>query len=374
MRFTKPSRLVIIPAAIALGFSLFAASMTWGPAPAAAGSGPLDAQSTEMVRLINGARAAQGKAPLQIDTFLAAKARDGSIPCPDDATKTIAGRTQDFATFGNMSHSLRLCNADSYTLSATSYVSVLQGWGYGSVGEINLVNGGYGSGAYLYSSGGWQTWTYATTGHAMIGWASSSSHWNIIMGGYDRVGCGGWASGSTFYYECSFSSGGPNGVVSPPTQSPFDNPLPTPTPTPTPPPAPTVAPTQRIVLTAPPVSGGGGSSSGGSTSKSTPAGTTTGTPAATSSVTLPAPVFSATSAVQGATAQGAQTAAATSGPVEAMAGVVGDGHGTGSGDGFSSLPAIVVEVIALVAGSSSAVLAAFFILMSFRRRRRAALR
>lgn len=166
---------------------------------------------------------------LGIDPFLASEARDGAIPCPDDQTKTIAGRAQDYAAYGNMSHDLRLCDAASYTLSGTSFVSVLQtAWGYGSVGEINLVNGGYGSGEFLYSYGGWQTWTYSTTGHAMLGWATSSSHWNIIMGGYDRVGCGGWASGSTLYYECAFASGGPNGVNSPPTESPFGDPLPTP--------------------------------------------------------------------------------------------------------------------------------------------------
>jgi uncharacterized protein YkwD len=358
---------VIVPAVIALGFCLLGASMIWGAAPAAAGSGPLDAQSSEIVRLINGARAAKGKAPLNVDPYLASKARDGSIPCPDDATKTIAGRAQDYAAFSNMSHDLRLCDAPAYALSATTFVSVLQKWGYGSVGEINLVNGGYGSGAFLYSTGGWQTWTYSTTGHAMMGWASSSSHWNIIMGGYDRVGCGGWANGSTFYYECAFSSGGPNGVKSPPTQSPFNNPLPTPTPTPTPPPTP--APTQNAVRVAPPVSGGGGRSSGGSAAKPTLAAS----PTAINSVALPTSGVSPTTLVLGAQSQqGAQTAGATAGPQNAVGGIVGDGSGTGSGDGGIGLPATLAEVVALVAGSSSGVLGASLILMSFRRRRRRA--
>jgi hypothetical protein len=337
--------------------------MAWAATPVAAGSGPLDAQSSEIVRLINGARAAQGRAALNIDPFLAAKARDGSIPCPDDATKTIAGRTQDFAAFSNMSHSLRLCDAASYTLSSTTYVSQLQAWGYGNVGEINLVNGGYGSGAFLYSTGSWQTWTYSTTGHAMLGWASSSPHWSIIMGGYDRVGCGGWANGSTFYYECAFSSGGPNGAVSPPTESPFNDPLPTPPP----PPPPTPAPTHYSAPVNPPVSGGAGSTGAGSGSRPT----SVTSPSALSSVALPVPVASATSVVLGVTSQGAQTTAATAGPQNALAGVMDSSSGAAPGGG-SGLPSMVAGAIALVSGSGSAVLGAFFILMSFRRRREAA--
>ena len=381
MRFTQPSRLVITPAVIVLGFSLFAASMTWGATPVAAGSGPLDAQSTEIVRLINGARAAQGKAPLSVDPFLASKARDGAIPCPDDSTKSIAGRTQDFAAYDTMSHSLRQCNAASYTLSNTSFVSVLQtAWGYGSVGEINVVNGGYGSGQFLYSTGGWQTWTYSTTGHAMMGWATSSPHWSIIMGGYDRVGCGGWANGSSYYYECSFASGGPNGVSSPPTESPFNDPLPTPAPTPTPTPVPTPTPTPTPAPhsphVAPSVSGGSGGGSGGSggSGAASLAPTPAVTPSAISSQVIPAPVAYQTSVVQGVVAQGVQTAAGTAGPENAPAGITDDGSGTVSGDGESGLPATIARVVALVGGSSSAVLGAYFVLMSLRRRRRAAMR
>jgi hypothetical protein len=55
-----------------------------------------------------------------------------------------------------------------------------------------------------------------------------------------------------------------------------------------------------------------------------------------------------------------------------VGGIVGDGSGTGSGDGGIGLPATLAEVVALVAGSSSGVLGASLILMSFRRRRRRA--
>ena len=240
----RPSIFVSALSALALGLTLLATSLAW-QVPAVQAGSALNAQANEIVRLINGDRAAEGRPALAVDPYLAGKARDGAIPCPDDATKSIAGRALDFAAWHNMSHYLRLCQSATYALSTTSFVSVLQTWGYGSVGEIDLVNSGYGSGQFLYTYTGsntWTTWTYATTGHALMGWKTSSSHWAIIMGSYDRVGCGGWSSGSAYYYDCAFSKGGPNGVVSPPTQSPFSDPVPTPPPAATP--APTPVPTR----------------------------------------------------------------------------------------------------------------------------------
>ena len=237
-------RLSVLRLAVGLSLGLLAFSFAWQVPAVKAGAATTEAG--ELVRLINGARAAAGKPALVVDRFLATQARDGAIPCPDDPAKTIAGRAQDLAAFGQLSHNLRLCDAPTYTLSGTTFVSLLQSqWGYGSVGEILLVNGGYGNGQYLYMSGGWSTSTYATTGHAMTAWKTSSTHWNIVVGGYDRVGCGAWSpSGSTIYYACEFSNGGPSpdGLVAAPTGSPFSDPLPTPAPTVVPTPAPTRVP------------------------------------------------------------------------------------------------------------------------------------
>ena len=233
-------RLNLLSASMALAMALLAGSMLIQVPAAKAGAA--DADAREIVRLINGARHAAGRSSLNVDIFLASKARDGAIPCPDDSSKTIAGRTRDFAATGHLDHVLRLCHAATYKLSSKTFVSTLQtAWGYGAVGEVLLVNGGYGNGKYLYTYKGWSTWTYATTGHAMKSWASSSSHWSIVMGSYDRVGCGSWAVGSTFYYACEFSRGGPSpsGLAAPPTRSPFSDPLPTPKPTPVPTAAPT---------------------------------------------------------------------------------------------------------------------------------------
>ena len=255
-----------LPLALALGLGLFATTLVWQVPPAAA-SGSLDNQASDLVRLINGARSASGKSSLTIDLFLASKARDGAIPCPDNPAKTIAGRARDMAARGSMSHDLPNC--DTGTMSSKTFVSTLQtAWKYGSVGEILLENGGYGNGAYLYSVTGskrtWMTWTYSTTGHGMLGWKSSSSHWAIIMGGYSHVGCGGWSSGSAYFYDCLFTKGGPapSGLKSPPTKSPFSNPLPaTPTPKPTakpqtadpgPQPGPAARPRARVRVLRPP--------------------------------------------------------------------------------------------------------------------------
>jgi hypothetical protein len=246
-------RLGVLRFAAGLSLGLLAFSFAWQVPAVKAGAATTEAG--ELVRLINGARAAAGKPALVVDRFLATQARDGAIPCPDDQAKAIAGRAQDLAAFGQLSHNLRLCDAPTYTLSGTTFVSLLQSkWGYGSVGEILLVNGGYGNGQYLYTSGGWSTWTYATSGHAMTAWKTSTTHWNIVVGGYDRVGCGAWSpSGSTIYYACEFSGGGPSpdGLVAAPTGSPFSDPLPTPAPAVVPTPAPTRVPAPAATRAAP---------------------------------------------------------------------------------------------------------------------------
>ena len=367
MRFIHWSRSVAVPAAAALGLTLFAVSLTWQVPTVQAGSA-LDAQSSELVRLINGARSANGRGAFSVDPFLASVARDGPIPCPDDPAKTISGRTQDFAAYGQMSHNLRNCDSATYSVSNTTFVSVLVSkWSYGSVGEILLVNDGYGNSAFLYTATGsrtWQTWTYSTTGYAMIGWQSSSVHWSIIMGSYDRVGCGGWASGSTYYYDCLFSRGGPNGVLSPPTQSPFDNPLPT-APSATPPvaprPKPTVAPvsapTAAQADAAQPTYGIGGFDALGTFQPAWGAGPTSGA--------SPVPTDSgpgATSVVEAlhVAADPSAAAAALKGNVDGMAPT----------DGVAGLPSSTAAAAAVIAGSGVALLAGCSAFLLIRRRRR----
>jgi hypothetical protein len=367
-----------LPAAAALGFSLLLSSLIWQVPAVQAGSGPLDAQASELVRLINGDRAADGLGALSVDPFLASKARDGAIPCPDDATKSIAGRAQDFAAWGDMSHNLRLCDAPTYTLSSSMFVSVLgSAWGYYTVGEINLVNGGYGNGAYLYTFNGsqtWQTWTYSTTGNAMLGWQSSSSHWNIIVGSYDRVGCGGWANGSTYYYNCLFSAGGssPDGLQGPPTSSPFNNPIPTPPPAPTaaPPAVPTAAPPAVRPTAAPParqpvapVAAPTHAAIVDPTAASpTPAPSASPSPVAATPTGSTAPV----SVIQGVFAAESPSPA----PVAEAAAMQETGGRIGPPGGGSGPPVLIAGMVALLAGSGAVALTGWSLFLSLRRRRR----
>ena len=92
-------------------------------------------------------------------------------------------------------------------------------WGYhGSRGEVTALNGGYGTTKVNYTYGcsptlrtcpGATTSTYYTTARAMTNWTSSTAHYNVIVGAYDRIGCGAWIdSRGTFFYDCMVSRGG----------------------------------------------------------------------------------------------------------------------------------------------------------------------
>ena len=243
VRSSHRPRLSILASALALGALSLAASLVLAVPSVSAASGPADPEASEYVRLINGVRAANGLGPLRLDPSLAGLARDTSMSCPSDPSLVMLGRARDGAENNYVSHSLRLC-------PDVKFVSILQStYNYGNVGEIMLQNGGYGTGQFLVDYAGrastFESYSYSTTGHGILGWMSSGSHAAIIVGGYDRIGCGGWTSADgTYYYDCLLSQGGPKRTSSPPTQSPFPNLVPPPPPPPRiPTPAPTVAPT-----------------------------------------------------------------------------------------------------------------------------------
>lgn len=213
MRNHHLPRHTIVLGVVALSALTLALSLTWS-VPTALAAGPANAQATELVRLINGERAHLGKAALRTDSFLALKARDGAVACPNDATKVMPGRAKDFAVygFGANAHLLRLC--PTYTS-----MDAMKSWGYNTArGEITALNGGYGTGKVAYSYGctpsvracpGAATSTYSTTAHAMANWTSSPTHYSIIVGSYDRIGCGAWiGSNGAYYYDCMASRGG----------------------------------------------------------------------------------------------------------------------------------------------------------------------
>lgn len=213
MRNHRQPRYAVLLAALSFSILTLGLSLGWS-VPTAAAAGPANSQASELVRLINGERAYHGEAALRVDSYLASKARDGAVACPNDASLVMAGRAKDFAVYGypSNSHLLRLC--PSYTS-----MDAMKAWGYkGSRGEITALNGGYGTGQVAYAFGctpslrtcpGSATSSYATSARAMTNWTSSSGHYSIIVGGYDRVGCGAWiGSNGAYYYDCMFSRGG----------------------------------------------------------------------------------------------------------------------------------------------------------------------
>ena len=265
-----PFRAVLLGAMVLSSLAL-TASLVWS-VPGVSAAGAANSEAGELVRLINGERAALGKAPLRLDSYLATKARDGAVACPDDATRVMAGRAKDFAVFGfgKNAHQLRLC--PSYTS-----MDAMKEWGYaGGRGEIAALNGGYGTSKVSYRYGctpslrtcpGGTTSSYATTARAMTNWTSSPTHYDIIVGKYDRVGCGAWiGSNGAFFYDCMFSMGG---RVAPTVRS-------TPAPTAAGP-APTAATRQNAAA--------GSGTQSAATPTGTPAAVATGTPLGTAGAT-----------------------------------------------------------------------------------------
>jgi hypothetical protein len=207
-----PSRGVMLGAALLSALCL-SFSLGWS-VPTVSAAGPANSQASELVRLINGERAALGKAPLRVDSFLAGKARDGAVACPNDSSLVAAGRAEDFAVHGfpANAHQLRLCPV--YTS-----MDAMKAWGYrGNRGEVTALNGGYGTTKVAYAYGcspsvrtcpGATTSTYYTTARVLTNWTSSTTHYNVIVGRYDRIGCGAWVGANgAFYYDCMVSLGG----------------------------------------------------------------------------------------------------------------------------------------------------------------------
>ena len=291
MQKTFP-RIRVIRNSAAVAVALLAASMLT-QLPVAKGATEVRNDANEAVRLIDGARVAAGKPALRVDLFLASKASNGSIPCPD-TSGTIGGRAADFAAYNQSNHLLRNCGvpAGTYQLSATKFVDELRarmGYGNAAVGEIIGVNGGYGSGKYLFGYKAWSTWTYSTTGNIVKAWLGSGTHASIILGTWDRMACGAWSpGGSTIFYDCLFARNGPApaGVASPPTRSPFGDPVPAPAATPVRTTSPVSAPTALSVAPS-------------RTASPSPARTPTASPTSTPSPTA-APSFFAGQAVAGA--------------------------------------------------------------------------
>ncbi len=345
------SRLAI-PCALVVGAMSLAASLAFSVPSASAASGPANAEASELVRLINGARGANGLAALRLDPFLAGLARDTPMSCPSDASLVMLGRARDGAENNWAKHELRPC-------PSVKFVSILQStYKYWNVGEIMLQNRGYGTGRYQVSYKGsratYSTFTYSTSGHGLLGWMGSSSHAPIILGSYDRVGCGGWiATDSTFWYDCIVSKGGPRATTAPPTRSPFGDPAAT---------TGQAAPVRSIQPAA------AAKVRPGSVATSQQAGTSSPKPGST---TLPTTAASATiGASPTAMVLGANSAASSSGPVVAL-----PQAGQGAGNAADIIrpfggPTPTQTNVGLASGLMAMLTAVYGLLFTVRKRRR----
>ncbi len=355
---------VLAPAVLALSAFVLALSLAWS-VPAVLAAGPANAQANELVRLINGERAYLGKAPLRVDTFLASKARDGAVTCPNDASKVMQGRAKDFAVFGfpANAHQLRLC--PTYTS-----MDAMASWGYtGSRGEITALNGGYGTSMVDYKYGctpslrtcpGSTTQTYYTTDRAMWDWTSSATHYAIIIGSYDRVGCGAWiGSNGAYFYDCLFSQGGPSVPKATPRPTGTARPAAAPTAVPTAGPrsAPTPAQIAQTSAEAPTPTFSVPTAPGPSGSPAEPALPST-EPAATPTA-APAAGIDRAQGVNGP----------SPGPDALLGGTLGGGSRGDAPSGDVSVPA-TPRNLSVAAGAITAILSLFYgLLLSLKRRR-----
>jgi uncharacterized protein YkwD len=179
-----------------------------------------DSARSEVVALINGERKAAGLKPLTVDLLLSSRAHDSAFACPGGGT--TPGRARDNADHAGLSHELSGC-------PGRSILEVMPSWGYRALtGEIL---------AYNYASSGLVTYHFGcppestgfdctgsgatldvsqTAATAIRQWVDSPTHHAIMLGAYDRFGCGAWAgTGTTQYgtggafYACVFAKGGP---------------------------------------------------------------------------------------------------------------------------------------------------------------------
>ncbi|HEY3524318.1 MAG TPA: hypothetical protein VGK63_11505 [Candidatus Limnocylindrales bacterium] len=191
--------------------------------PAAAGDYTTfrsDFSAEELVRLINGERRMHGLHRLRTDRLLATKSRNGAVACPNDGSKVAYGRAHDLAVSGVFDHGLRLCGVRSDGTYRYTVIDAMYDWGYNTYrGEIIAWNTyGLSPVSYHYGcslsgtgcSATRKTTTTASVAAAMSAWMRSSGHRPLILGDYDRVGCGAWETdGDVRYYSCLFSLGGP---------------------------------------------------------------------------------------------------------------------------------------------------------------------
>jgi uncharacterized protein YkwD len=175
-------------------------------------------QAQQLARVVNADRAALGLPALQVDSGLAAVARDRSLTCPSRSSLTIRGRARDMADRGYLSHQIQGCRKRSGAAFDAFDLLAAFGYTWSAVGE-NIATNNYPATATTYATGcntnggscsGRVTGVPWAVAVVERGWMSSSAHRaNVLSRTFRRLGCGAWdGSGGQHYYACYFIAGG----------------------------------------------------------------------------------------------------------------------------------------------------------------------
>jgi hypothetical protein len=192
-----------------------------GPASAQGASATASPDAgAELMRLTNLDRLALGHPALAEDPTLAALATDRPFTCPSGLQP--AGRALDLAQRLYFDHAIPGC-ATAGTSSVT-LLDLLPGLGYRNVRAENIGwNAGYGSAMVPYTLGcskpasacaGVATPSIADIAAVEQAFLLHPEHRAIILGAYDRFGCGAARTASgTLLVACLFSRGGPSATA-----------------------------------------------------------------------------------------------------------------------------------------------------------------
>lgn len=189
-----------------------------GPASAQGASATASPDAgAELMRLTNLDRLALGHPALAEDPTLAALATDRPFTCPSGLQP--AGRALDLAQRLYFDHAIPGC-ATAGTPGVT-LLDLLPALGYATFRAENIGwNAGYGTGAVSYTPAcDLQTAACSSVATPSIADVAAveqafllhPEHRAIILGAYDRFGCGAArTAGGTLYVACLFSRGGPS--------------------------------------------------------------------------------------------------------------------------------------------------------------------
>ena len=175
--------------------------------------------AAELMRLTNLDRLALGYPALAEDPTLVALATDRPFTCPSGLVP--AGRALDMAQRGYFDHAIPGCGAGT---QGVTLLDLLPALGYRNIRAENIGwNASYGTAAVSYTPvcslqapgcPGVATPSIADVAAVEQAFLLHPEHRAIVLGAYDRFGCGAArATSGTLYVACLFSLGSPSTIA-----------------------------------------------------------------------------------------------------------------------------------------------------------------